>query len=136
MTSLQTSIRQAAPSDYYIPLADLRGPASQAGVILAYRSDVAQFSTNAWAAYPLAGGGRFSTLVAAAGVGLLKDMGKTIISANRTFRKIQLVANGAGSSSTFGVAGDVTTSADYLTGYIELGFEGTGAPAKVARFGR
>jgi hypothetical protein len=73
-------------------------------------------------------------MVASVGGGLLKDMGKTIVSSSRTFRKVQLVVPGAGAGSTFGVAGDVTTSADYLTGYIEMGFEG-GIAAKVAKYG-
>ena len=67
--------------------------------------------------------------------GLLKDMGKTLVSAQRTFRKVQLVTS---TTSTFGVAGAAGTAPDagYLTGYIELGYEGYGVPAKVASLGR
>jgi hypothetical protein len=68
-------------------------------------------------------------------------MGRTVVSANRTFRKIQLVTNRFGSNSTlatFGVGGAAGTSPveDYLTGYIEIGFEGNGVPAPVAHYGR
>jgi hypothetical protein len=70
----------------------------------------------------------------------LKDLGRTVVSSLRTFRKVQLVIPNNGAASTFGVNGPVsgTTSAgvDYFTGYIELGFEGNGAPAPVAQFGR
>jgi hypothetical protein len=43
-------------------------------------------------------------------------MGKTVVSSNRTFRKVQLIAP----SLAGGVVGDRTTSGNYLTGYIEL----------------
>lgn len=98
------------------------------------------FSTAAWATDTLGGRYLSSLSSAAAGPGLLKDMGKTLVSSGRVFRKIQLVAPTAASGSTFGVAGDSgTTSQDYLTGYIELGFGelgGNGVPAPVASFGR
>jgi hypothetical protein len=72
------------------------------------------------------------------GGAILKDLGKTVVSSLRTFRKVQLVrTNAVSTRSTFGVAGQAaTTGEDYLTGYIELGFEGAGVPAPVAHFGR
>ena len=91
-----------------------------------------------------------STISAVAAGGLLRDMGKTVVSAGRTFRKVQLVVNNSQRNganfalSTNGVAGvntyqtGATTSAvqDFLTGYIELGFEGTGPSAPVVPYGR
>jgi hypothetical protein len=118
-------------SGYYMPVADIRGTIYAYGALA---GGVVGFSTAAWARN---GTGNFSTLplISSAGAGLLKDMGKTIVSAARTFRKVQLVTN---SASTFGVAGPTSTAPgeDYFTGYIELGFEGNGTPAKVASFGR
>jgi hypothetical protein len=72
------------------------------------------------------------------GGAILKDMGKTVVSSLRTFRKVQLVrTNAASTRSTFGVGGSAaTTGEDYYSGYIELGFEGNGTPAPVAHFGR
>jgi hypothetical protein len=72
------------------------------------------------------------------GGAILKDLGKTVVSSLRTFRKVQLVRHNTNvARSTFGVAGQAaTTGEDYLTGYIELGFEGAGVPAPVAHFGR
>jgi hypothetical protein len=72
------------------------------------------------------------------GGAILKDLGKTVVSSLRTFRKVQLVRHNTNvARSTFGVAGQAaTTGEDYLTGYIELGFEGNGTPAPVAHFGR
>ncbi len=139
MTSLQTSIKQVgAASAYYIPIADIRGE------LFSYRTDIAQFSTCVWGAYAASGdtvASKVSTLVGSAGVAVLKDMGKTIVSSTRTFRKIQLVvpppSDGFGyGSTTFGVGGAASTAgSDYYTGYIEMGFEGSGSPTKVARYG-
>ena len=104
------------------------------------------FSTAKWATtYAKGGFGNatqgnvYLSSILTAGAGILKDMGRTVVSANRTFRKVQLVTSGRGSTiSTFGVGGAVGTNPveDYLTGYIELGFEGTGSPAPVAHYGR
>jgi hypothetical protein len=65
-------------------------------------------------------------------------MGRTVVSSNRTFRKVQLVLS-ANNLSSFGVSGPSGTvpNQDYYTGYIEMGFDGvTGTLAPVARFGR
>ena len=60
---------------------------------------------------------RVSTINAVGAGGLLRDMGKTVVSSNRTFRKVQLIAP----SLAGGVVGVETTSGPYLTAYIELG---------------
>ena len=84
-------------------------------------------------------GAALSTISSIGAGGLLKDMGKTVVSSNRTFRKVQLVVKGASGSSTFtGVGGSVTQSAagPYYTGYIELAtgnsFVNDATPAPVA----
>lgn len=53
---------------------------------------------------------------------LLKDMGKTIVSTGRVFRKYQVVGPAALTVSTFGVGGAAgsSTQAGYLTGYLEV----------------
>jgi cystathionine beta-lyase family protein involved in aluminum resistance len=53
---------------------------------------------------------------------LLKDMGKTIVSTGRVFRKYQVVGPTKFTASTFGVGGAVgsSTQAGYLTGYLEV----------------
>jgi hypothetical protein len=88
-------------------------------------------------------GNPFCSTLQYPGQGILKDLGRTVVSANRTFRKIQLVVNtkiNPSTFSTFGVNGAAlggsTLVEDYLTGYIEIGFEGQGTPAPVAHFGR
>lgn len=101
-----------------------------------------------WAQGNVVGGGgivgsRYTSSIASAGAGKLKDMGKTYVSAGRAFRKVQLIVpgtlNGAATGagvSTFGVAGEseaVQPTSDYLTGYIELGWEGQNTGAPVAR---
>ena len=71
--------------------------------------------------------------------GLLRDMGKTVVSSNRTFRKVQLitrqqslgvgVTTGGVTNGQYG-ATDFTsqTQQPYLTGYIELSTGNAGLP--------
>ena len=147
MTSLQTRIRQNGPA-YFMPVSSL------AGLILAYNPTVGvanQFSVAPWAdnlpsaAGPngasgtvgLRGPARYLSSLNA-GQCLLKDIGKNVVSAGRTFRKIQLVVRQSGTTSTGGVEGNALATnpnADYLTGYIEFGFEGTGQSAPVVQYG-
>ena len=135
MSSVSSRIRQNAPSHFM-------GVSSLSGWIYAYTpaGNSGNFSTASWAS--VGNNNPYLSTIATAG-GLLKDLGKNIISSNRYFRKIQLVLPNGGArlpstgASTFGVAGAVGTSpnVDYLTGYIELGYEGGGAPAPVVQFG-
>ena len=134
MTSLQTSIRQGdGPEGYFIPVA------SCINKVYAYNATAGNipFSSAVWAGAGSAAASRNASSLLAGG-GLLRDLGKTIISSGRTFRKVQLVTS---SFSTFGVAGSAGTSGyveDYLTGYIEMGFEGPvpGNLTPVAKYGR
>jgi len=72
---------------------------------------------------------------------LLKDMGKSVVSANRVFRKFAVVGSAHASkyASSFGVEGGVATApnAGYGTFYLEVGREGQGqaaVPAPIARY--
>lgn len=128
MTSLQTSMRQLPTSGgYFIPLASL------ANKVYAYNSTAGAntFTVASW----VSSGSAVLSTVSTLGGSPLRDMGKSIVSASRTFRKVQLVVS---SYSTFGVAGAAGASpnVDYLTGYIELGFEGPGNFTPVAYYGR
>lgn len=125
MTSLQTSVKQNLNDvGYYIPLTDIRTS------IQTYNPATNSFAGAAW----ITAGNAASTLVASAGGCILKDMGKTVVSSLRTFRKIQVVIQ---NSTTFGVGGTNTVAnEEFLTGYIEMGFNGANAPTKVAHFGR
>jgi hypothetical protein len=68
---------------------------------------------------------------------LLKDMGKTIVSSGRTFRKFQTVGGGAGNyASTFGVQGGnagvpTAANAGYASFYLEVGREGSAGGARL-----
>lgn len=69
---------------------------------------------------------------------MLKDMGRTVVSAGRTFRKFAPVVAGLGVSS-FGVAGGpaVGANAGYGSFYLEVGREGLSAglgPAPIVRY--
>jgi hypothetical protein len=156
MTSVSTRIRQQdLDSGYYMPLSSLAGvvfsftPGTGAGGSFAQGS----FAVAGWAQVPnlLAaagtapnaayGRGAYVSSINGVGAGLLKDMGRTVVSAQRTFRKIQLVAKnlstgGVEGADPYQTSGVATNIADFLTGYIELGFEGAGAPAPVAKYGR
>ena len=137
MTSVPSYLKQI-PSDSrnFVPISSLAYP----GGINGLNEATATLSTAYWSGTGGFSGGvqtgtRYTSSINGPGAGKLRDMGKTYVSAGRTFRKIQLVVYGL---STFGVAGrdDVTAPTDdFLTGYIELGWEGggTNAPAPVAR---
>lgn len=70
---------------------------------------------------------------------LLKDMGKSVVSSGRVFRRFQSVGSGAGKfNSTLGVNGAATSAANggYGSFYLEVGREGQGAavPAPIVRY--
>jgi hypothetical protein len=60
---------------------------------------------------------------------VLRDMGKTVVSAGRTFRKFQSAV--AQSLSTGGVTGGISgvTGSGYLTAYLEVAREGAAVPS-------
>jgi len=126
---------------YYINVGSLNGVIYS----LNTTSGALTLSTANWAnttpqntAGGLRGNALMSSILVPSGGAILKDMGRTVVSSLRTFRKVQLVVpNSNATLSTFGVRGQSgTTGEDFLTGYIELGFEGNGTPAPVAHFGR
>lgn len=66
------------------------------------------------------------------GAAILKDLGETIVSSGRTFRRVQLLISGV--STTEQNYGTYTgADSDALCGYIEVGFRGTGAPGPFVR---
>ena len=93
----------------------------------------AGYSTNPTTA--LASGTKYTSSINGPGAGKLRDLGKTYISSNRFFRKVQLIVPNTQTTSTFGVEGNQSTTpnVDYLTGYIEIGWEGNGQAAPVVR---
>jgi hypothetical protein len=81
--------------------------------------------------------GGLSTLFGAGRI--VKDMGKTVVSAGRTFRKIAAVLpTNANSSPTFGVAGTAATTSNpgYATYYVETGRDGANADSDLVRIAR
>lgn len=120
--------RQVSPNTgFYIAVGDCRNK------VFAYNATAgtSTFSIATWSAL-----GPVSSLISTAGGAVFRDMGKTVVSATRTFRKVQLVVS---SPTTFGVAGNVSTTPneDYLSGYIELGFPSMNSSvAPVAAYGR
>ena len=87
------------------------------------------FSTATWAS-----SGLTSTLLLNPGAAILRDLGKTVVSSLRTFRKVQLVVSSISSGVSIGapvgsqVASGLTPviGEEYFTGYIEVvGASGT-----------
>ena len=154
MTSLLSGTKQVGESGYFINVGSLVGAINGRVEPTSGTNSGANggtFSTAQWCtiislsqssfgtAQGMVAGGVVSTL-ATAGRAVLRDLGRTVVSSLRTFRKVQLVIANNGAASTFGVNGPLSGTAsagvDYFTGYIELGFEGNGTPAAVAQYGR
>jgi len=83
-----------------------------------------------------ANAGQASTMSGLFGKGaLLKDMGRSIVSSGRVFRKFAPVVGNLSSFGVVGVAG-AAPNAGYGSVYLEVGREGQGAatPAPIARY--
>jgi hypothetical protein len=143
MSSIPVRFRQNSPS-HFMTLSSLQG------LVYAYNptAGALTFSTASFAWGGSNGnqnttaGSQYLSSIVRPGA-LLRDIGKNIVSSNRYFRKIQIVVPNVGpapstNASTFGVAGNnlgTNPNQDYLTGYIELGYEGGGLPAPIVQFG-
>ena len=117
MTSLTSYTKQIpANAGYYINIASLNN-----GVPTFYANfgtdALPLISTNVYATSSIT-----STLVKTAGSAIFKDMGKTLTSSGRVFRKVQLmVSTGTlAALGSDGVGGADSAPTNYLTGFIEL----------------
>jgi hypothetical protein len=141
MTSLQKAIKQIpANLGYYINVGDCRATYYQQNGT----DDAPSLGTNVYAQSTINFGPatNICTLMATAGSVVFRDMGKTLLSSSRVFRKVQLLTstNSLVNGGTAGVGGVDVAPTNYLTGYIEL--PGTGgdqsgvvAVTPVARLG-
>lgn len=147
MTSLQTGLKQIpANAGYYITVAT---------------AQTTVYSNTGTDAAPTFNNGVFQSTVSVATVSHLpatelaagvvfRDHGKTLVSASRVFRKVQLMvstnslvnggSDGVGGAGYEAAAASPTTLTPYITGYIELpgtgGYStGTGSFTPVARLG-
>ena len=104
---------QKQTNGYFVPLGNCVGKifkydgASGAG---------GSFLPGNFGAVDWATGALMSTIATVGAGGLLKDMGRTVVSSNRTFRKVQLITP----SLAGGVTGTAAQNGPYYTGYIEL----------------
>lgn len=115
MTSLQTRIKQIPANDgYYITVA----PVTNRFYVNIGTDAAPNISTNLWAV-----SAPTSTIISQAGA-IFRDMGKTLTSSGRVFRKVQLLVSSPLSEGIAGQPLSTTNPSDYLTGYIEL--PGTG----------
>ena len=155
MTSLLPHIKTIASENaYFVTVASVAGSGTAAttGQILSSRVAAGtnvtaanvSFSTAVWASQTVT-----STLVNGPGK-MLRDLGKTVVSSLRTFRKVQAVvssvtnANGitvgaAVGAFPSGVATGQLAGEEFMTGYIEIvgssGLDSAATPAAVARMG-
>jgi hypothetical protein len=119
---------------YFIPLGDV------ASKVLAFTPGTGSggsTGSGSFAVAPWAHGGAstspyVSTISTIAAGGVLRDLGKTVVSSGRTFRKIQLLVRVVSTGGVGGAAPGATANADYLTGYIELNSGGADLPGTAA----
>lgn len=132
MSVLTRSFKQT--NGYFVVLGDLRGNGTTTAKVFVHTpvgGAGGDFKAGTFGVSPLiVNGGKVSTLLTTTG-SLLKDMGKTVVSSNRTFRKVQVVIPGLSSSGV----GELAPDSGYSTCYIELaglgglaGGEGGAAP--------
>jgi hypothetical protein len=135
MASVLRNIKQVpAQNSFFVNLGDIR-----ASVLVnsGPSYDLPTLSSAYWALNI----STVSNALATAGKAILRDMGQNLVSANRTFRKVQMLAPNASAVSTGGITGPASGAlvGDYLTGYIELpgtqgnvsGFQPTAAVARL-----
>jgi hypothetical protein len=139
MTSLTSYTKQIpANAGYFIKVGTIT---SAANTTTFYQNngtdDLPLISANVYALSSVT-----STLLTVNGSAVFKDMGKTLMSSGRTFRKVQLVVstNSLMFGGTEGVGGVDNAPTNYLTGYIELPGQhgqtsGSGSFTPVARLG-
>ena len=136
VTALETlntaGVASAAPGFVNVLTAAATG---SGGAVVAPTLSTVTMSNVLTAANP----GQASTMGSLVGQGkLLKDMGKTVVSAGRTFRKFAPVVVSAGTNSSFGIVGVAASgaTAGYGSFYLEVGREGQGSatPAPIARY--
>jgi hypothetical protein len=122
MSSVSRTLAQPIP--YFFAAAG----AVQGGEALIFNESTSVPGTGSF----VAAGGALSVAISLGG--LMKDMGRTVVSAGRTFRKVALLS--AGFSQTEGVVG---IDSNYEAVYVELGLptfgtSQTSAPAGILRY--
>jgi hypothetical protein len=95
---------------------------------------VGGFTAASWAAFGTTPSRFTSTISTIAAGGVLRDMGKSVVSAGRVFRKVQLLTSTVSTGGVNGYVGAANPYVDYLTGYIELasGLTNGGMPGNFA----
>lgn len=139
MTSVLTEVKQS--NGHFIAFAPLATSATPLSTLVYTYTpgsgSGASFTVGSFAPSTWANGNLVSTGA------LYRDMGMTVISANRTFRKVAPVVRASPNDpSPFGASASLTpsfgvstaTDGTALVGFIELGYEGFGVAAPVARF--
>jgi putative flippase GtrA len=140
MSSLQSELKQIpANAGYYIKVGAITTAANTTTFYANYGTDaLPNISNNVYALSSVT-----STFLVNAGSAVFRDMGKTLVSSSRAFRKVQLLTstNSLVNGGTAGVGGVDAAPTNYITGYIELpgtgggALQGSGSFTPVARLG-
>ena len=77
------------------------------------------FSTASWAQVGNTSASKHTSTLTTAGA-VLRDMGKSVVSSGRLFRRVQLLVSTVSTGGVNGATGTSYPETDYLTGYIEL----------------
>lgn len=144
MASLQTRLKQIpANAGFYISVSSVR-----TSFVANTGTDSAPTFVNGPLISTMSSAGAYVSSVVNGAGAIFRDMGKSLVSSGRAFRKVQLmvstgqllVSGSAAGAGTDGVAGQDVAPTNYITGYLELPSFGTvggnsGQCAAVARLG-
>lgn len=138
MTSLQSHIVQIPRNSHFRAIPSLASSAIQS-TFLTFTADAgsaprltnpgpgAVGATGQFSVHPSMAGALSTVTMPAIsnGTGLLKDLGETIVSSGRTFRRVQLITPNVANDGKEQMGGAYTgADSDALAGYIELGLRG------------
>ncbi len=146
MTSLQSHIVQIPRNSHFRPVPSLGATAAVAQssfLTFSATSGVAPRLTNpgpgavgatgSFSVHPQANTAPAAGALSS-GTGLLKDLGETIVSAGRTFRRVQLITPDVDADGQEQMGGTYSgVDSDALCGYIELGLRGIGVAGPFVR---
>lgn len=137
MASVLRTTKQIPASGYFTNVGSLAG--AQGGATAAFLTNVGSDAAPQFSTQILAVSSAVSTMLATPGGVVLRDMGKTLVSSGRVFRKVQILSTFVNGTTVGGTANSGPGSGanpDFFTGYIELPSDANASNcAKVARLG-
>lgn len=143
MSEIQSHTRTRAINNFAGSFINIASMANSTGFApLSYSN--ATFATASWVTNA-ATSNAVSSIISVPGRALFVDLGNTVVSSGRNFRKVSLImsaptllpsGNPQGYAGAVGGPAGTSDGMDYLTGYIEINtFSGNSRPFPVARTG-